>query len=160
VGFRCTFGPLELHVLPKLGKVPVSDTDQNDIWDVFGPIWHTKAETARKATNRLGICLTHAVALGLEVDLQATEKARSLLGKQRHKAQNVPAFDAFLSEGSVTYLALRLLIRTGVRSGPVRFLKKDQIGGDVWTIPGEGMKSRKDKRRISECPCRKKRKTF
>lgn len=85
------FSPLELHILPKLGKVPVSDIDQNDIRDVLSPIWHTKAETARKAMNRLGICLTHAAALGLEVDLQATEKARALLGKQRHKVQNVPA---------------------------------------------------------------------
>jgi hypothetical protein len=54
------FSPLELHILPKLGKVPVSDIDQNDIRDVLAPIWHTKAETARKAMNRLGICLTHA----------------------------------------------------------------------------------------------------
>jgi integrase len=146
------FSPLELHILPKLGKVPVSDIDQNDIRDVLAPIWHTKAETARKAMNRLGICLTHAAALGLEVDLQATEKARALLGKQRHKAQNVPAmawsdvptFYGSLSDGSVTHLALRLLILTGVRSSPVRFLKEDQIEGDVWTIPGEGMKGRKD----------------
>jgi hypothetical protein len=27
----------------------------------------------------------HAAALGFDVDLQATEKARALLGKQRHK---------------------------------------------------------------------------
>ena len=146
------FSPLELHILPKLGKVPVSDIDQNDIRDVLAPIWHTKAETARKAMNRLGICLTHAAALGLEVDLQATDKARALLGKQRHKAQNVPAmawrdvpaFYASLSEGSVTHLALRLLILTGVRSGPIRFLTEDQIDGDVWTIPGEAMKGRKN----------------
>ena len=146
------FSPLELHILPKLGKVPVSDIDQDDIRDVLAPIWHTKAETARKAMNRLGICMTHAAALGLEVDLQATDKARAPLGKQRHKAQNVPAmawrdvpaFYASLCEGSVTQLALRLLILTGVRSGSVRFLMEDQIEGDVWTIPGEGMKGRKD----------------
>lgn len=146
------FSLLELHVLPKLGKVPVSDIDQNDIRDALAPIWHTKAETARKAMNRLGICLTHAAALGLEVDLQATEKARALLGRQRHKVQNVPsmswrdvpAFYTSLSDGSVTRLALRLLILTGVRSGPVRFMKEDQIQGDVWTIPAEGMKGRKD----------------
>lgn len=37
--------PLERHVLPKLGKVPVAEIDQNDIRDVLAPIWHTKAET-------------------------------------------------------------------------------------------------------------------
>ena len=86
------------------------------------------------------------------MDLQAAEKAKALLGKQRHKVANVPsvawqevpAFYASLSDGSITHLALRLLILTGVRSAPLRFLRLDQIEGDVWTIPGEGMKGRRD----------------
>jgi len=146
------FTPLQLHVLPKLGKVPVSDIDQRDIRDTLAPIWHSKADTARKAMNRLGICLRHAAALGLDVDLQATEKAKALLGKQRHKPQNVPAlpwqdvpaFYKSLTEPSVTQLALRLLILTAVRSYPLRHLHLDQIEGDVWTIPAEAMKGRKD----------------
>ena len=146
------FSPLELHIMPKLGKMPVAELDQKDIRDVLAPIWHDKAETARKALNRLGICLKHAAALGLEVDLQATEKARALLGKQRHKAQNipampwleVPAFYSGLFDGSVTHLALRLLILTGVRSGPLRHIREEQIDGDIWTIPAEDMKGRKD----------------
>ncbi|QIE42637.1 integrase arm-type DNA-binding domain-containing protein [Rhodobacteraceae bacterium SC52] len=144
------FSPLELHVLPKLGKVPVGDIDQRDIRDTLGPIWHTKADTARKAMNRLSLCLKHAAALGLEVDLQATEKAKALLGKQRHKAQHVPAlpwqevpdFYQSLAEPTLTHLALRLLILTGVRSRPLRFMRLDQIDGDIWTIPAEGMKGR------------------
>lgn len=147
------FSPLEIHILPKLGKVPVADIDQTDIRDVLAPIWHKKAETARKALNRLNICLKHAAALGLEVDIQATEKARALLGKQRHKAENIPAlpwrevpdFYETLSDGTVTHLALRLLILTGVRSRPLRFLHECQLDGDVWTIPGEAMKGRKDR---------------
>lgn len=146
------FTPLELHVLPKLGKVPVADIDQIDIRDVLAPIWHTKAETARKSLNRLAIVMRHAAALGLDVDLQATEKAKALLGKSRHKAENipampwkdVPAFYRSLSDGSITHLALRLLILTGVRSGPLRHVSEDQIDGDVWTIPGEAMKGRRD----------------
>lgn len=146
------FSPLEIHVLPKLGRMPVADIDQVDIRDCLAPIWHTKSETARKALNRLHICLRHAAALGLQVDLQGPEKARALLGKPRHKAQNipalpwkeVPAFYQSLDDGTVTHLALRLLILTGVRSGPLRFIHEDQIDGDVWTIPGEAMKGRRD----------------
>ncbi|TBH34709.1 site-specific integrase [Rhizobium leguminosarum] len=146
--------PLETHILPKLGKKPVAEIDQIDIRDTLKPIWHSKAETARKALNRLSICMRHAAALGHEVDLQAAEKARALLGQQRHQAENipalpwleVPAFYASLSDGTITHLALRLLILTGVRSGPLRFLRpEDQIQGDVWTIPGEQQKGRKDK---------------
>jgi integrase len=119
---------------------------------VLQPIWHSKADTARKALNRLAICIKHGAALGLDVDMQATDKAVALLGKQRHKVQNVPsvpwrevpAFYESLSDGSVTHLALRLLILTGVRSCPLRFLTEAQIEGDIWTIPGEAMKGRKD----------------
>jgi len=144
--------PLEIHVLPKLGKVPVADIDQRDIRDTLAPIWHTKADTARKAMNRLSICLKHAAVLGLEVDLQATEKAKALLGKQRHRVVNVPAvpwsevpaFYQSLDNGTITEFALRLLILTAVRSSPLRFLHEDQIEGDVWTIPADAMKGRKD----------------
>lgn len=147
------FSPLEVHILPKLGKKPVGDIDQIDIRDTLLPIWHSKAETARKALNRLAICMRHAAALGLEVDLQATDKARALLGQQRHKPGNipalpwadVPAFYASLSDSTTTHLALRLLILTGVRSAPLRFLRLEQIEGDVWTIPADKQKGRKDK---------------
>lgn len=143
--------PLTLHVLPKLGKVPVTDIDQRDIRDTLAPLWHTKADTARKALNRLAIVMRHAAALGLDVDLQATDKAKALLGKSRHVAKNIPAmawadvpgFYASLEEPTLTHLALRLLILTGVRSGPLRNIRLEQIEGDVWTIPAEGMKGRK-----------------
>ncbi len=143
--------PLTLHVLPKLGKVPVTDLDQRDIRDTLAPLWHVKAETARKALNRLSIVMKHAAALGLDVDLQAAEKAKALLGKSRHVAKNIPAmawadvpdFYASLEEPTPTHLALRLLILTGVRSAPLRNIRLDQIEGDVWTIPAEAMKGRK-----------------
>ena len=114
--------PLTLHVLPKLGRTPVTELDQRDIVGVIKPLWHEKADTARKALNRLGIILKHAAAMGLDVDLQATEKARALLGKSRHVAKNIPAMDwkdvpafyASLSETTLTHFALRLAILTGV----------------------------------------------
>jgi len=61
------FTPLELHVLPKLGRLPIGEIDQTDIRNTLAPIWHTKADTARKAMNRLNICFQHAAALGLDV---------------------------------------------------------------------------------------------
>jgi integrase len=146
--------PLTIHVLPKLGKVPVTDLDQRDIRDTLAPIWHTKADTARKAMNRLSIVLKHAAALGLDVDLQATEKAKALLGKTRHVPKNIPAMDwrdvpafyASLEEPTLTHLALRLLIlKPGVRSKPLRNLRLEQIEGDVWTVPEGDMKGQKGK---------------
>ncbi|MFT5787279.1 MAG: hypothetical protein ACI9KK_002641, partial [Ascidiaceihabitans sp.] len=70
--------------------------------------------------------MKHAAALGLDVDLQATEKAKALLGKTRHIPKNIPAmawvdvpdFYASLEEPTLTHLSLRLLILTSVRSTP------------------------------------------
>jgi integrase len=146
------FSPLEIHVLPRLGKMPVAEIDQIDIRDTLAPIWHDKAETAKKAMNRLSLCLKHAAALGLEVDIQAPEKARALLGKQRHKTQHipampwqeVPAFYQSLNDGTVTQLALRLLILTGLRSAAIRYAHLEEFDGDLWTIPAERVKGRKD----------------
>lgn len=147
------FTPLELHVLPKLGKVPVEQLDQRDIKNTLAPIWHTKADTANKALTRLGIVMKHAAALGLDVDLQAVEKARALLGQTRHVITNipsvpwreVPAFYATLEAPTIAHLALRLLILTGIRSRPLRHIRLEEIDGDVWTVPGEGLKGRKGK---------------
>lgn len=144
------FTPLELHVLPKIGKIPIEEVDQQDIKNALAPIWHEKADTARKAMNRLGIVIRHAAAMGLDVDLQATDKAKALLGKSRHKPKNipalhwneVPAFYESLSGGTLTELALRLLILTSLRSKPIRFCRLEEIEGDTWTVPAENMKAR------------------
>lgn len=144
------FSPLKLYVLPKLGRMPVEKVTQRDIVEVLQPIWHKKADTAEKALNRLGIVLKHAAALGVDVDLQATTKAKALLGKSRHKIVNVPSvrwqdvprFYASLSEPTIANLALRLLILTGVRSGPLRHLQLGDVVDGVWTIPAEQMKGR------------------
>ena len=147
------FSPLELHILPKLGKTPISQINQHDIRDTLQPIWHTKASTAQKAIERLGICFRHASALDIDVDLQAVEKAKALLGKQRHEVEHIPAlpwadvpeFYASLDEATPTHLALRLLILTAVRSAPIRHLRLENISGDTWTIPQKIMKGRVNK---------------
>lgn len=144
------FSPLELHVLPKLGAIPVVDLTQRDIRDALEPIWHSKAATARKAADRLKIVLDHAAALELDVDLQAVAKAKKLLGRQRHQVksipsmpwQEVPDFYTSLEEPTITHLALRLLILTGLRSKPIRFARLDEIDGDTWTVPAKNMKAR------------------
>jgi hypothetical protein len=81
--------PLRTHLIPKLGKVPIAELDASDIRDALRPIWNDKAETSRKTINRLGQVMTYAAALGLDVDLQAIDKAKALLGKQKAKARHI-----------------------------------------------------------------------
>jgi len=145
--------PLELHVLPKLGEMPISEIDQIDIRNTLSPIWKAKPDTAKKALGRLHLCFRHAAALGLTVDLQAAEKAKLLLGQQDKKVKNIPAlswketpaFYRTLDEGTTTQLALRLLILTAVRSSPLRFARIEQfdLAKAIWKIPGDMMKGRR-----------------
>ncbi len=73
------FSPLKLHILPKLGCLPISEITQIEIRNILAPICHTKAGDANTALMRLKLCFKHAAALGVDVDLQAVEKARALL---------------------------------------------------------------------------------
>ncbi len=146
--------PIRVHVLPKLGRVPVDEIDQNDIRSTLAGIWNEKPDAAKKALNRISIVMRHAAALGIAVDMQATDKAKALLGAQRHKTRNVPAlhwqdvpeFFQSLSVDTAAERALRLLILTAVRSVEVRFANLAEIDGDVWTIPAERMKTGKEHR--------------
>ena len=136
-------------MLPKLGRMPIEDLDQNDIRTALAPIWHEKGETASKAITRLKVVLKHAVAMGLAVDLQATDKARVLLGKSRQKTEHIAAAAMgggsgvlrVADEDSICHLALRLLILTAARSAEVRFVRLDEIEGTTWIIPAERMKA-------------------
>ena len=72
---------------PSSGSMPVREIEQSDIRDTLAPIWHEKADTARKAMNRLASASPRRGA-GPRVDLAGTGEGDALLGKQRHKGQN------------------------------------------------------------------------
>ncbi len=59
--------------------------------------------------------------------------------------RDVPAFYKTLCQKiTMTQLALRLLILIGVRANPLRHMREDQVDGDIWTIPAENMKGKRD----------------
>ena len=138
--------PLSIHILPKIGQIAIEDLDQHVLKQALEPIWHSKADTARKALNRLSLTLKHAAALGLAVDLQATMKVRALLGKQRHVAEHIPsmpyteapAFYRWLCEQNfASCLPLRFLLLTVARTSEVRFARYEYIDDDVLILPPE-----------------------
>lgn len=147
------FGPLKLHVLSKVGQRSILDITQIDLREVLAPLWHTKADTARKALNRINIIYKHASALGLEVDTFIPAKTKELLGKSRHKPARISAmpheevsqFFGSIDEETPTKLALKFLIlNPGPRSKPIRFLRWEHIKGDIWNVPGDLMKGARD----------------
>ena len=49
--------------------MPLDELDQRDMRHTLAPIWHMKAETERKALNRLAIVVRHGAAMSMGVDL-------------------------------------------------------------------------------------------
>lgn len=142
--------PLTLHVIPKIGNVPVANINQHHLKSTLAPIWHSKASTAEKALQRIGLALIHAAALGLEVDLNAVRKAQALLGAQRHSVTHIaampyvdtPRFYQWLAKQTgVAALALQFLILTGSRTTEVRLATFDEIEDGVWTLAAERTKT-------------------
>jgi len=147
--------PLNVHVVPKLGKRAIEDIDQHVLKEILEPIWHEKPEAAAKALNRMSLTLKYAAALGLNVDLQATMKARALLGKQRHTVEHIPSlpyaeaptFYQWLSTvQGVSALALRFLMLTVARTSEVRLATFSEIEGDIWYLPAERTKTGQERR--------------
>lgn len=145
--------PLNVHIIPKIGTLPVEDVDQHILKRTLEPIWHEKADTARKCLNRLNLTLKHAAALGLDVDLQATMKARALLGKQRHITEHIPslphkeapAFYKWLcTQPHQSCFVLRFLMLTAARTGEARFATANEIEDDVLVIPPERTKTKRE----------------
>lgn len=147
--------PMTVHVLPKIGKLPIEKLDQHELVKLLEPLWHTKPEAARKIMNRLNMTLQHASALGLNVDLQAPLKAKALLGKRRHVAEHIPSlpyadapkFYKWLGEKtSLSTQALRFLMLTCTRTSEVRLATADEIKDGVWIIPAERTKTGREHR--------------
>lgn len=142
--------PLTTHIIPAIGHVAIEDIDQHVLKKTLEPIWHEKPDSARKAFNRINLTLKHAAALGLDVDLQATMKARALLGKQRHEAQNIPSmpyreapayYRALCDQTYMSCFALRFLMLTAARTGEIRFAQQTDLQGSVLTIPADRTKT-------------------
>ena len=135
--------PLSVHVIPKIGTMAIEEVDQHVLKKTLEPIWHEKADTARKAMNRMNLTLKHAAALGLDVDLQAVMKTQALLGKRRHAVTHIPSlpyaeapkfYRWLCGQNFVSAFALRFLILTVARTSEVRFATTGEITDDVWEL--------------------------
>jgi integrase len=146
--------PIEKHVIPKIGNVPIESLTQHHVKRCLEPIWNKMPATALKAINRTAIILNHASAYDIKVDTQATHKAKILLGYQERnekhiesmKRDDIADFYSLLSrDRRIASFALRMLILTGARTNSIRHMRTEQIQGNLWIIPPEFMKGKKGK---------------
>lgn len=137
---------------------PVAEIDTADVLAVLRPIWHEKAETARRIRGRIERILDAARAGGhrsadnparLRGHLDVLLPRVGKLQRGHHAAMPytaLPSFYGYLRfREEATALALRLIILTAARSGEVRGMVWEELDlvGAVWTIPADRMKAKR-----------------
>ena len=149
---------LERYAFPRIGARPVSDVTSAEVLDVLTPIWHVKAQTARRVRERIRTVLEWAVAIELRSD-NPCDRIGPVLGPQQATVehmralphQDVPAAISRVRASSgpdVAKLALEFLVLTAARWGEVRGAEWVEIDdrGAVWTIPAARMKAKRPHR--------------
>ena len=152
---------LKMYAAP-INPLPVDQIEMPHIVGVLEPIWQTKTETATRVRQRIESVLSWATVSGfrtgdnparwkgnLEHALPKPSKVRKVKHHRALQWQEIGAFMADLRrrEG-IGAKALEFAILTAARSGEVRFAEWSEIDLDanLWTVPGERMKSGKTHR--------------
>ncbi len=144
-----------------LWTMPVSEIGTDHVLGVLRPMWHEKAETARRIRGRIERILDAARVGGhraaenparwrghLDVLLPRSGK----LTRGHHAALPYPDLPAFYRElarrPGQSALALRFIILTAARSGEVRGMVWDEIdlNSALWFVPADRMKARREHR--------------
>ena len=149
---------LEGYAYPVIGDVPIEQVTSSHVLEVVGPIWSTKAESAKKLMRAVSGVFENAFAEGFDVE-DPTKRAKAGLGRQRNTVTHHAAVDYAEVQAVIAYLrtaktypskraALAFAILTAARTGEVRGARWSEVDMDkaTWTIPADRMKGGREHR--------------
>ena len=123
--------------MPKLGDKPVNEITAGDTLEVVSPIWHTKAETARRTKQRILAICRWAVAHGHRTEdptpavTAALSKSKATREHQRalpyDHVSDAPATVRASRAWWATKAAFEFLTLTAARSGEVRGARWEEV---------------------------------
>ncbi len=150
------YSSLENHVLPKIGKLPISQITSSDILNVLSPIWNTRTDTARKLKQRIRLIIKWARAKGYFQGDDPVELAEQALPRKKrsdnhHRSlsyKDVPDLIVKIRKSKIslpTQLAIQFTILSACRTSEVLRASWDEIDMQnlIWTIPAKRMKTGK-----------------
>lgn len=147
---------LEQYVSPICGQKKVSAVSSQDVMNALMPIWLSKAETARRVKQRIGVVLKWSIAQGFRTDDPTSTIAQALpKGARTVKPRRSIHYDKVAEclcavksshANTSTKLAIEFLIHTAVRSGEARLATWSEIdlNSATWTVPASRMKGKVD----------------
>jgi integrase len=144
------------YVYPLIGDVPVDEVTTEHVYDILTPIWHTKAETARRVRARIERVLDAAKVLGLrsgenparwDGHLAAVFPHRKKKSIRHHAAMPVAAVPAFMEalreRDAIATRALEFCMLTAARTSEVLGATWGEfdLRAKTWTVPAARMKA-------------------
>lgn len=141
---------------PKLCPMPVDKITTDDVVSTLKAVQKSNPATAKHLRSILERIFASAKFRGFRTDNPAIWKghlsvAIAQLGNKKHVHQpslpyaDCPAFFAKLGQDmNNAKAAIRFLMLTAARSNDVTGMQWSEIAGDVWTIPAERTKNRKE----------------
>ena len=151
---------LATYASPIFGKLPVAEIDTGLIVKCLSPIWEGKTETATRLRGRIESVLGWATTSGyrtgenparwrghLENLLATISKGSRVQNHPSLPWQRIGEFmNAIKTRNGVAARAVEFCILTACRSGEVRGAQwcEFDFENNVWTIPGERMKARRE----------------
>lgn len=145
--------PIDLHIIPVIGKKPGSQLTQRDIVEALKPIWREKPPTAEKALQRTKLILRSAKRMGYNTDPDIADSAREMLGIVQHKVehmrsvhwQDIPEIYRWLEGRGASAVCTQFLILTLVRVSGCRQARFEEFTADAWAVPKQRVKALKGK---------------
>ena len=150
---RNWYRSFEIHVFPRIGRVPVSEMTSADVLEILTPIWHANPPTARIVRHRIRAVLEWAIAMDWRTD-NPCDRLLPVLGSQQHVVRHRKALlhrevGAAIEKvraakaGKVDALAFEFMVLTAARGVEVRGAVWSEIDREerVWTVPASRMKS-------------------
>ncbi len=138
---------------PVIGNMTLEKIETQHIMEILTPIWQTKTETAVRLRGRIERILSAAITRKLRPagnpaiwkghleNLLPTPRS----SEKHHEALpygDIPVFMAQLHQAhGISALALEFTILNSARTGEVLLARRDEVQGNVWTIPGNRMKA-------------------
>ena len=145
---------LEADVFPKIGKTDVGKIVPSDVLALLREVEGRNAlEIAKRLRQTISAVSRYAVANGWATHDPAAPLAGAMRARPRQqhraalKANELPVFFNAVRAYSgelATAVALKLIAHTFVRSAELRLAKWSEFDGDLWRIPADRMKSRKE----------------
>jgi len=144
------------YAFPVIGNMDVEDVSTQDILKILEPIWVSKYPTASRLRGRMEKILSSAISNGYRTNSNPANWRGHLenilpyikKSQKHHPAMPYSEIPQFMRElignECLSSLALQFTILNASRTGEVIYAKRSEVKNDIWNIPADRMKMRRE----------------